>query len=91
MLTVRGSCGAIQGASTELATINSMTAVAPSPHRSRQSRCHDAAVIGLPADSNRVAAQQRIVALLDRRVERVHVDVQDAPEATHGNPNGKTC
>ena len=30
-----------------------------------------------PADDDRTAAQARIVALLDRRVERVEVDVQD--------------
>ena len=38
---------------------------------------HDAAAIRLAADGERSAAQRRIVALLDRRVERVHVDVKD--------------
>ena len=38
----------------------------------------DAAAIRLAADRERLAAQRRVVALLDRRVERVHVDVEDA-------------
>ena len=44
----------------------------------------DAAAIGLPADRERLAAQRRVVALLDRRVERVHVDVKDARVRHHG-------
>ena len=40
-------------------------------------RRHDAAAVGLAADRQRLAAQRRVVALLDRRVERVHVDVKD--------------
>src|SRR5580692_2324128 len=40
-------------------------------------RCrHNAAFAG-SADGNRLAAEIRIVPLLDRRVERVHVDVDD--------------
>ena len=42
----------------------------------------DAAAIGPAADGDRLAAQRRIVALFNRRVERVHVDVEDA---AHGN------
>ena len=38
----------------------------------------DAAAVGLSADGERLAAQRRVVALLDRRVERVHVDVENA-------------
>ena len=45
-------------------------------------RRHDAAAIRLAADGQRLAAQRRVVALLDRRVERVHVDVEDP---AHGN------
>ena len=41
-------------------------------------RGDDAALVGLAADGERLAAQRRVVALLDRRVERVHVDVEDA-------------
>ena len=41
----------------------------------------DAALVGIAADGDRLAAQLRVVALLDGRVERVHVDVEDAPSA----------
>ena len=36
------------------------------------------------ADDDRLAAQLGLVALLDRRVERVHVEVDDRPLADHG-------
>ena len=42
-----------------------------------------------PADGKRPAAQRRVVALLDRRVERVHIDVEDA--ANHGRVTGGGC
>ena len=39
----------------------------------------DHAALGrIAADDDRLAAQRRVVALLDGRIERVHVDVQDA-------------
>ena len=38
---------------------------------------HDAAPAGLGADDDGLAAQLRAIALLDGRVERVHVDVRD--------------
>ena len=38
----------------------------------------DAAPVGASADRDRLPAQRRIVALLDRRVEGVHVDVHDS-------------
>ena len=37
----------------------------------------DDAALARPADDHRLALQRRVVALLDRRVERVHVDVED--------------
>jgi len=40
---------------------------------------HDAAPVGPAADCERLAAQRWIIALLDRRVEGVHVDVKDSP------------
>ena len=40
-------------------------------------RGRDDAAPRLPADDEGLAAERRIVPLLDRRVERVHVDVQD--------------
>src|SRR5262249_25427227 len=39
-------------------------------------RCNDAA-LRRTADRNRLAAKLRIISLFDRRVERVHVDVDD--------------
>ena len=45
-------------------------------------RRDDAATFGAAADRDRLAAQLGSVALFDRRVERVHVDVKDA---AHGN------
>ena len=44
-------------------------------------RRDDAALVGVAADGDRLAAQRRVVALLDGRVEGVHVDVEDAPHA----------
>ncbi len=41
---------------------------------------HDPALVRIAADRDRPAAQRRVVALFDRRVERVHVDVDDAPD-----------
>src|SRR6266849_6166821 len=41
-----------------------------------RSRAYDRAV-ALPSDNHRLAAQSRIVALLDRSVKRVHVDIDD--------------
>ena len=41
-------------------------------------RRHHAAPVGLAADGDRPAGERGIVALLDRCVERVHVDVDDA-------------
>jgi hypothetical protein len=41
-------------------------------------RRHDAALTG-SADGDRLAAEIRIVPLLDRCVERVHIDVDDLP------------
>ena len=38
----------------------------------------DAALLGIAADGDRTSAQLRLVALLNGRVEGVHVDVQDA-------------
>jgi hypothetical protein len=40
----------------------------------------DAAAVRLTADGDRLAAQRRIVALFNRCVERVHVEVEDAAE-----------
>jgi hypothetical protein len=42
----------------------------------------DAALVRPAADGERLAAQRRVVALLDRRVKRIHIDMQDAAE--HG-------
>ena len=69
-----------------------MTRCGHRPHRARHRhrRAHaerprlvagggdDAARCGRAADGDRLAAQLRVVALLDGRVERVHVDVEDA-------------
>jgi hypothetical protein len=41
-------------------------------------RRYHAALGGIATDDNRFALERRIVALLDRRVERVHVDVEDS-------------
>jgi hypothetical protein len=41
-------------------------------------RSHHAAPVGPAADDQRLAPQRRVVALFDRGVERVHVDVNDA-------------
>src|SRR5205823_9313300 len=46
----------------------------------------DAAALRTAADRDRSPAERRIVALLDRRVERVHVDVEDLAEAGHRVP-----
>jgi hypothetical protein len=35
----------------------------------------------LPADRDRLSAEFRIIALLDRRVEGVHVDMDDLPHS----------
>ena len=43
---------------------------------------HDAPVAE-PADDHRLAAQRRVVELLDRREERVEVDVQDRRVVAH--------
>src|SRR5439155_1546362 len=40
------------------------------------------AAAAVPADDERLAGQPRVVVLLDGRVERIHVDVQD--RARHG-------
>ncbi len=42
-----------------------------------------AALRRLTADRERLAAQRRVVALFDRRVEGVHVDVKDAADFRH--------
>ena len=46
-------------------------------------RGDDAALADAAADDDRLAAQARVVALLDRRVECVHVEMEDAPQG-HG-------
>ena len=43
----------------------------------------DDAAVGGAADDDRLAAQFGVVALFDRRVERIHVDVQDAARIHH--------
>src|SRR5207237_8646676 len=47
-------------------------------------RRHDAPLLG-SADGDRLAAEIRIVPLLDRRIEGVHVDVDDLALAARGN------
>ena len=51
-----------------------MHAVAP---RLVARRGHDAPALGRPAHHDGPAGERRVVALLDGRVERVHVDVED--------------
>ncbi len=57
----------------------------PHPESSRfvARRRDDAAAFRAPADGNRPSAQRRVVPLLDRRVERVHVHVKDLAERGH--------
>src|SRR5439155_13371033 len=40
----------------------------------------DAALVGIAADGDREAAKRRVVALLDRGVERIHIDMEDAAD-----------
>ena len=49
----------------------------------------DAAALGIPADGNGPSPERGIVALLDGRVEGVHVEVEDAAGGAHDADRGR--
>jgi hypothetical protein len=57
------------------------------PEGSRFIACrrNDAPPMGLPTDSNGFSAECGVIALLNGRVERIHVDVKDAAHGQAGN------
>ena len=48
-------------------------------------RRDDAALVGVAADDNGQPAQRRVVALLDGRVERIHVEMDDLADVFLGH------